>query len=199
MGIEKTGPKAAGSAGTGGHHAGMDGEESVQTGVPDRKGGFWRGFIRHWLLLVVLIATIAIQGTAFVYHRASGRVEQVPPPAEIDLGMFRFEADKAEGGQTLHAEFALHVALQEAAERVARPRLSARKFRVQQDIEELLRKAHPGDFDDPGLQELKRQLLEQIDQTLGVRAVADVIVTGLKLQREGLPRSPVTSTADIAK
>ena len=114
--------------------------------------------------------------------------QQAPSPSEIDLGTFRFETERAEGGQTLHADFSLHVALQEAAERVARQKLSARKFRVQQDVEELLRKAHAGDFDDPALQELKRQLLEQIDQTLGLRAVSEVIITGLKLQREGPPR-----------
>jgi flagellar basal body-associated protein FliL len=189
MGIEKIGPKGAESAGA---------AESADTGSPGRKRSFWRSFLQHWLLLLVLVATIAIQATAFIYHRASDRAQQAPSPSEIDLGTFRFETERAEGGQILHADFSLHVALQEAAERVARQKLAARKFRVEQDIEELLRKAHAGDFDDPALQELKRQLLEQIDQTLGLRAISEVIITGLKLQREGPPRAPLTSTADAA-
>jgi hypothetical protein len=171
--------------------------ELADKGSPGRKGGLWRALLRNWVLLVLLIATIAVQGTAFLYHHAANRIPAPPPAAEIDLGVFRFEADRTDGGQAfLQADFALHVGLQEAAERVARPRLAARKFRVQQDIEELLRKAHAGDFDDPALQDLKRQLLEQIDQTLGVRAVSEVIITGLKLQRGKLPQAQVASTAE---
>ena len=63
--------------------------------------------------------------------------------------------------------------------------MAARKYHIQQDVEELLRKAHSGDFDDPGLTDLKRQLREQISQDIGVRAVSEIIVTDLKLSRSG--------------
>jgi flagellar basal body-associated protein FliL len=172
---------------------------AAEPASPGRMGWLRRCFAHQWLLLVVLIATIAIQGSAFIYHRATERTQGVPPSGEIELGAFHFEADKGEGGPTFRADFSLHVALLEPAESLARQRLSDRKFRVQQDVEELLRRAHGGDFDDPGLQDLKRQLLEQINQTLGVRAVSDVIVTSLKLQRASLSKPSVTSTAAAAE
>jgi flagellar basal body-associated protein FliL len=190
MGTEKLSPKGPAS----------DADPTdAEPASPGRAGWFWRLFAHQWLLMVVLLATIAIQGTAFLYHRATERTPGAPPSGEIDLGSFHFEADKREGGPTLRADFSLHVALLESAEALARQRLAARKFRVQQDVEELLRKAHGGDFDDPGLQDLKRQLLEQINQTLGVRAVSDVIVTSLTLQRASSAKPAVASTADLAE
>ena len=71
----------------------------------------------------------------------------------------------------------------EPVDPLVKQRLAGRKYHVQQEVEELLRKAHSGDFEDPGLQELKRQLLEQINQALNLRAVAEIIITDLKLNR----------------
>ena len=65
-------------------------------------------------------------------------------------------------------------------------------------FEELLRRAHGGDFEDPGLQELKRQLQERINQALGIRAVADVIVTDLRLRRSPRTGPSAASTAQSA-
>jgi len=73
--------------------------------------------------------------------------------------------------------------------------LDACRFRVQQNVEELLRRAHGGDFDDPGLGELKRQLQERINERSG-RAIAEVIVTDLKLQHNGQDAGLVTGTAE---
>ena len=75
-----------------------------------------------------------------------------------------------------------------------------RRYAVQQDIEELLRQAHGADFADPVLGELKRQLQEQINRTLEMRAISQVIITDLELHQSdstparevaGAPRSPL--------
>ena len=162
---------------------------------PARGGTFWRTLGRNWLLIVIVMFTIAIQGATFAYHRLHERTESPRTSPEVPLGAFRFEADKVEGGRTTRADFSLAIALPETMEQAARDRLFTHKFRVQQDVEELLRKAHSGDFDDPTLQELKRQLLEQVNQTLGMRVASDVILTDLKLQREPAPKAPLTDTA----
>ena len=43
---------------------------------------------------------------------------------------------------------------------------------------------------------LDRQLQEQINETLGMRAIADVIITDLNLQRNPDAHTPITKTAD---
>ena len=128
--------------------------------------------------------SIALHVAGLAYYRLRQRPEPAPG-AEIGLGDFHFEADKSEGGGISKADFSLHVALLEPVDPTARQRLAARKYHIQQDVEELLRKAHSGDFDDPGLTDLKRQLHEQINQAIGVRAVSEIIVTDLKLSRSG--------------
>lgn len=170
-------------------------DQASETSTPVSGSGFWRTLGRNWLLIVVVMFTIAIQATTFAYHRLHERTEPPRISPEVPLGAFRFEADKVEGGRTTRADFSLAIALPETMEQAARDRLFTHKFRVQQDVEELLRKAHSGDFDDPTLQELKRQLLEQVNQTLGMRVASDIILTDLKLQREPAPKAPVTDTA----
>jgi flagellar basal body-associated protein FliL len=133
---------------------------------------------RRWLLLLMsawVVANVAV----FAYYKAKLEVVAVPPPDEISVGTFHFEADKSEHGRITSAKFSLCVSVHEENDATARRRLSSRKLRVQQAVEELLRRAHSGDFEDPKLKEFKRQILEQIDETLGVRAVAEVIVTDL--------------------
>ena len=136
---------------------------------------------------------MALHGATFVYLRLQQRTEP-PPGPEVGLGAFHFEADRAEGGRIAQADFSLHVALLEPPDPAARCRLIAHTRHVQQAVEELLRKAHGGDFDDPGVHDLKRQLLEQINQALGTRTISEVMVTDLKLQRIDEPKPSVSRT-----
>jgi len=75
----------------------------------------------------------------------------------------------------------------------ARTRLAARKFKVQQDVEQLLRQAHPDDFADPVLAGLKRQLQEQINESLGLRAISEVIITSLEYGSQPPATTPVAA------
>ena len=89
----------------------------------------------------------------------------------------------------------MHIALLEQVEVAARRELSAKRFRVQQAVEELTRRAHGGDFEDPLLTELKRRLQERVNEALGIRVIADVIITDLKLERKGEPIERIGETA----
>jgi len=66
---------------------------------------------------------------------------------------------------------------------IGKIRLDDRKFKVQQEVEQLLREAAAGDFDDPKLAELKRQLQETINQVAGKRVIKEVIITDLSIHR----------------
>lgn len=153
----------------------------------------FRNHKRLWAVLGVLML-VPIVGISC--YRLGYRAAASPANAEISLGEFRFDACKPAAGQVADASFALHLALLDEVARPARQRLQVRAFRVEQDIEELLRRAHSTDFDDPSLAELKRQLQEQINRTLGLRAIADVIVTNLQLDRAPAPPVSVAAPAE---
>jgi flagellar basal body-associated protein FliL len=160
------------------------------------KGKFRDMITRSWLVLVILLGTILLQVGALVYHRATAQAEQPRPSPEMELGVFHFDTNRADEGQTTHADFAVCLALQDSNEQASRQRLATHKYRVQQEIEELLRKAHCGDFDDPSLRDLKRQCREQINQVLGLQGVCEVIITDLRIQRAPASKAPLSSTAE---
>jgi len=145
------------------------------------KGSCFRRFWSFHGLVILFLGIITLQGAVLIYYYGSNGSLKTPLNAEISLGKFCFKADEGEQGHISNAEFGLHIALLQQVAPHARHQLAIHQFRVQQDIEELLRQAHSGDFDDPTLGELKRQLQEQINETLGMRAIADVIITDLRL------------------
>jgi flagellar basal body-associated protein FliL len=157
---------------------GREAPAAVATGTPGFLARLGALLVRRWIV-VVLAIWIAGNVAALFYFRAQQKTVPTPPPTEIALGDFQFRAEKGDPGRVASAKFGLHVSLIEDSDVAARKRLVDRQFRVQQDIEELLRGAHSGDFADPTLKELKRQLQERINETLGMKSVADVIITNL--------------------
>lgn len=135
---------------------------------------------RRWFA-ILLGAWLVVNGIGLtIYHYRTQPVEAALSN-EVDLGRFQYLPSREERPRLLKASFHLHVALAPSTQQASRERLAARKYRVQQDLEELLRRAHPGDFEDPRLRDLKRQLMEQINETLGMPALAEVIITELEL------------------
>jgi flagellar basal body-associated protein FliL len=160
------------------------------------KTAWWRRLLTRRWLAILLLASILVHGIGFAYFQLTNRRPPAVTSPEVGLGTFRFEADDKEASRITNAEFSLHIALLEHVDGAARQRLDAYRFRVQQDVEELLRRAHGGDFDDPGLGELKRQLQERINETLGMRVIAEVIITDLKLRHNNQDVGLVTGTAE---
>ncbi len=171
-------------------------EPQEQQEETSNETGKVRKFSIKKLVAFVVIAALVLQGVGLACYKLGSARNAVAPSAEIDLGEYFFTADSGEDGPTDSADFRLHIALLEQVDGLARRRLQQRQYRVQQDVEQLLRRAHGGDFEDPILGELKRQLQEQINDTLGMRAIADVIITDLKLKTSGRPRAPVADTGD---
>lgn len=98
---------------------------------------------------------------------------------EVSLGDFSYFPRAGVASSTERAEFSLHISLLPKTDQLGRYLLSSHEFKVQQNIEELLRRANGGDFDDPTLNELKRQLQATINETLGEHVIEDVIITDL--------------------
>ncbi len=154
-----------------------------------------RLFTRKWLLILLGLSVVGhVIGLTCSQLRATRDAAALGP--EVSLGEFRFLAEPDEGGRVLRAEFRLHIALLGQVEAAARRELAAKRLRVQQAVEELMRRAHGGDFDDPLLAELKQQIQEQINETLGVRVIDDVIITELKLERRESPAETSTEVAE---
>jgi flagellar basal body-associated protein FliL len=136
--------------------------------------------VPYWLAFL-LISTLVIHGIGWAYYKAASASVPVELSPEIDVGNYKFMADKTSGGRLSSAEFSLYITALEGLDRIARTRLASHKFRVQEEIESLLRQAHSGDFDDPSLNDLKRQIRDKINQTLGNRVVSDVIIANMKI------------------
>jgi flagellar basal body-associated protein FliL len=155
---------------------------SSSDGAPQATKSAWYHRFLDWRWLAVLIVvSLILHGMGLATYRLLGTNRGPEPTPEVALGTYLFLAAPREPGQVESASFSLHIALLEHVEAPARQRLRDRQHRVRQNVEELLRRAHGGDFEDPTLAGLKRQLQEQINDTLGMRAIADVIVTNLEL------------------
>ena len=102
---------------------------------------------------------------------------------EVTLGEFSFTNNTNPDEAIRRVEFHLHVDLLAGTDDVARRRLEQRHSMVQQNVEQLLRRARAVDFTDPILAELKRQLQEAINETISLRGIADVIITDLAIDR----------------
>ena len=166
------------------HDEPEDGKPS-KAEAEDKKPSLWKRLCtRKWLGTVISL-TIVAHVTLIAYQGVRGA--KLPTRhGEISLGHFSF-TNPADGGRVASAEFKLHIRLLRELEKSVTVRLFQRKFKVEQDIEELLRQASGGDFDDPMLTELKRQIQEKINQSLEIRAISEVIITDLVLTKRSNP------------
>jgi flagellar basal body-associated protein FliL len=143
----------------------------------------WRRMLTKKRLAMILGGAILLPVLGYVAVAASSSSEMVTVSPEVSLGAFWYETTTEASDEKIRAEFNLHLDLLAQIDTAARERLEARRFKVQQNVEELLRQAHNADFEDPSLTELKRQIQVQINETLAMRgAIAEVIVTDLVVE-----------------
>lgn len=133
-----------------------------------------------WLVAAVTISVHAL-GLAISWYRTSGA--DAAATGEVSLGQFHFSEAAPTAAGIRAARFEVHLELLPDLEAMARDRLQLHRFKVQQEVEELLRQAHGTDFDDPLLAELKRQIQERISEALELRAIREVLITDAKIER----------------
>ncbi|MBN2579655.1 MAG: hypothetical protein JXB10_11755 [Pirellulales bacterium] len=150
---------------------------------------FFKGkwFFQTVVGLIVLSVVVQAGGWLYYYLTSPNQAQQGP---EIGLGQYQFRDAPPAGGRITKAQFALHVTLLKGLEKSGREALADHKYRVQQDVEQLLRTVHSGDFEDPALDGLKLQIREKVDKAVGTRVVSDVIITDLKLTLASPPDHP---------
>ena len=163
-------------------------QKQAKSGPGSRYAGIVKAVSHHGLMITLAVSLIA-NGAALAKLGSNDNSAEKQLTPEVQLGHFGFVSSHAEAYQVVKAGFDVHVALSEDVEEEGRRRISQRQFRLQQDVEELLRGAYSGDFDDPLLRGLKQKLKERINKTLGIRAAAYVIITGMKTERNA--SSPV--------
>jgi len=179
-------PADASHPASGGPHSNRASHDSGNANAARSGLPLWRRLLSVKVIVGIVIASLVLHAIVFGLSRWSAggpATADAAGGAEVTLGEFQFAASPHERGPVQAARFQLHLAFLPEVDAAARLRLGTHKFRVQQDIEQLMRQAHGGDFDDPALVDLKRQIQEQVNETLGMRAVADVIVTDLELER----------------
>lgn len=157
-------------------------EEEAQS-KPSAKMISWKAKVASYAFPIALAVSILANLVGVFYFRSLAIQVYPLAPQEISLGNYSFVSEEHIPGQVTQAQFALHVELIRQAAEPARRLLEVRRYRVRQNLEELLRTAHGGDFSDPTLRGLKGQLQRRINETLEIHAVADVIVTDLRLER----------------
>jgi flagellar basal body-associated protein FliL len=145
-------------------------------------------------LIILLICTIITPCIGIAYYKLSNNTPVVENSPEISLGSYVFAADKTADGRILGAEFSVYITALEGLDRITRTRITTHKFRIQEEIETLLRQAHTGDFDDPTLAELKQKIREQVNRVVGNRVVSDIIITNLKITQS--EKKTPTATAN---
>lgn len=147
------------------------------------KPRFFKRFLQRRFLVPFVVVLILSQIALIGYFRASSGVgEQVLSP-EVSLGEFQFLSHAMPAEPIARANFQIHVSLLGEAEHDGRLLLSAHRYKVQQEIEQLLRQAHSQDFEDPSLTELKRQIQTMINEILAKQVVAEIIITDLSIDR----------------
>lgn len=163
-----------------------------------RRARWWARQIPTTAFAAILVVTVVVHGLLFASHRSDAS-PAVKADEEVLIGQFRYVPRTPQRADTPGVVFQLHVRLLEEVKSTACARLGGRKYKVRQDVETLLRQAHPDDFTDPVLAGLKRQLQEQINESLEVRGIAEVIITGLTFadrRRDGTAKVEVVPPAD---
>ncbi len=147
-------------------------------------------------LALLLAVSLVLHGIGFWYFRGTSATAM--PEGEVTLGQFVFEEGQMSTASITSAEFTLHVDLLEAVDQKARRRLERRRFRVKQDVEELMRLAKGADFEPTAIDQLKRTLHERINASLGMRVVDEVIITDLRIDRRPATEVAETSPPDVS-
>ncbi len=187
----KTAPESASGAGS---VASAPPENSASASKPTVSACLNKFASKRLLALLLAVSVFGHAAGIAAYMSKGKSTPPKPAPSEPELGLYCFVPEAGDGAPVLGATFRVHAALIDEVAPLARRSLAEKEFRVRQGIEELLRRAHPGDFRDPALTDLKRQMKDQVNEVLGMRAVSDIIITDLGIDR---PARTASHPADV--
>jgi len=162
---------------------------------PDEKkaAGSWKEVFSYKSATVVLSLLLAVNAAIFAGQKFLFSGNSSLPSGEVTLGEFHYLGSDSPDARIRRIDFGVHVHLLNKVDHKGRTLLKLHQFKVEQNIEELLRQAHDADFDDPKLTELKRQIQETINQSLDQRVIEEVLITDFTADR--IPQTPSTELA----
>jgi flagellar basal body-associated protein FliL len=168
-------------------------ETDVEGEQAEQPGGS-KSLLIRWIAAIVL-GSVVVHGALYFMLRKS---PQPPAPLEQKVGSFDFVA--ATGGNDARGEtakFDLHVRFVEDLAKPARERLVEHQYRVREAVENLLRRSRPVDVSDTAMARLKHEIQERVDDSLDLRAVAEVIITNLKIDSTNRPTAAAISDEPV--
>lgn len=171
-------------------------ELNSENEIPKKKLGFKTLIRQRWAFGLIAGLVLIHAGIIGYIRMNSEGIGYLSP--EVSLGKYQFIAKftDAEHQPIQRAKLEIHVSLLQESVRAGRILLTMHENKVQQEIEQLLRQANGRDFEDPTLAELKRQIQAMINDTLGRRVVAEVIITDLSIHRITSKAQPVDKKSD---
>jgi flagellar basal body-associated protein FliL len=145
--------------------------------------GWSKSLLIRWIVAIVL-GSIVVDCALFFLLRKSLQ-PPAPVPVELEVGSFDFVAAREATTDieplSQPAKFDIHVRFIDDLERPGRELLTAHRHRVRESIENLLRKSQQVELSDPAMARLKHEIQQRIDDALDIRAVAEVIITNLRI------------------
>jgi flagellar basal body-associated protein FliL len=162
----------------------------------DAKAKWWKSLLTPRWLVVFVAVSLVIHAVIFVLVRRSSARPAIPP--EYTVGAFNLVAGQPGDTRGVPGKFELHVRFIDDLQSQANARIASHQFRVREAIENLLRKSHGIELDDQAIARLKHQIQEQIDQAIDLRAVAEVMITDLTIDRP-LSEVPAATQATGSK
>jgi len=157
-------------------------EKAAAEATPARSSRWGR--LLTWRGVLCLIACgVMLQAAGlylFVFRQPAAPADLAEPETpEVTLGSFQYVDFRAGETHTPLVAFQLHIEFLPDADSKGRAQLARRRFKVRQGIEQLLRQVRADQFDDPMLADLKNQIHESINRSLGLRVVDEVMITDL--------------------
>jgi hypothetical protein len=150
-------------------------------GESERSGSEWiRLFSSRWLIAAVAISFLL--ETAIIYwFRMRSPQEAAIVVEEIPLGSFDFSRSGDRDKPVYRGQFDLFVRLSDRLESSDRQQFMREQPRLQQAVEDTLRRLRLADFTDLRLSRLKSRVQERLNDELGFDAVTEVLVSNFKI------------------
>jgi hypothetical protein len=144
-------------------------------------GSEWtRLFSSRWLIGAVAISFL-LEAAIIYWFRMRSPQEAAIIAEEIPLGSFEFSRSGGVDKQIYRGQFDLFVRLSDHLESSERQQFMREQPRLQQAVEEALRRLRLADFTDLRLSRLKTHVQERLNDELGFDAVAEVLVSNFKI------------------
>ncbi len=135
-------------------------------------------------VVAFFVLLVAFHGALFAWietHNGAPQAE-AEPATELPLGKYHFATSSAGNALVRSADFSIYVTLLRTDEKKARSVLKTHERRVRQEIEQILRQSHGGDFSDPSLIGLKDTIRSQLNELFGFKAIGAVVITDMTME-----------------